>query len=107
MGNNVARTVKSCDLPDFIALEVFRLLNTDYTGHCQLQVKKPGKDYRTHYQIITDCEPKDLVYPDGWYYAKGCFRNKHTSTTGFYCEVRMFDSNGNPWGSRATYCTHE
>jgi len=31
--------------------------------------------------------PRDLVYPEGWAYTKGCFHNKHNSITGLYEEV--------------------
>ena len=55
--------------------------------------------------IITDVEPKALTYPEGWYYAKGCFRNKHTSTTGAYHEIKMKTSDGRYWDELARYCT--
>ena len=55
--------------------------------------------------IVTDTEPKDLVYPEGWYYAKGSFRNKHMSSTGIYSEVLMMKSDGSFWGDEAKYCT--
>jgi len=55
-------------------------------------------------QIYTNVEPKELVYPDGWYYSKGHFTNKHNSTTGIYSAVLMFDANTNEiWDM--PYCT--
>ena len=30
--------------------------------------------------IVTDTNPEDLLYPEGWYFAKGLFRNKRNAT---------------------------
>ena len=88
------------DMPKEIAVDVFKKLNN---GKIQLKVN-PFSCY-DDLIIVTDCEPRDLVYPEVWYYAKGCLRNKHISTTGMYEEVRMIDSSGESWASKATYCT--
>ena len=94
-----AKVVKSCDLPVRVALTVFELLNAN-------AVKVTNKYRGVHLlSITTDTEPKDLTYPEGWYYAKGCFRNKHESTTGIYSEVEMFKSDGTPWRKVAKYQT--
>ncbi len=72
--------VKSCDLPGQVAAKLFVMLN------------------RGNVELVDDCDvcvpylsvkvnPKELVYPEGWYYAKGAFRNKHNSTTGLYDEI--------------------
>lgn len=89
-------TVKTCNLTGSIAAHLFVMVN-------------PGKvryvsNMETPFPyLVTDVEPKDLYYPEGWYYAKGNFRNKHTSTNGFYDEVPMRKSNGEWW--ERTYCT--
>lgn len=98
----MAKTVKMCDMPIALSIKVFEMLNSG-----KIQVKKPGEDFCTQYQIVTDVEPKDLTYPEGWYYAKGAFRNKHMSTTGMYQEARMRTSSGESWREKATYCTLE
>lgn len=94
----MAKTVKMCDMSECIAIEVFRMLNP---GKISIE-RKQTYPYTT---IVTDVEPKDLIYPEGWYYAKGTFRNKHTSSTGAYWEVYMKKSNGDFWSDFATYCT--
>lgn len=94
----MATTVKMCDMSPQIAATVFGILND---GKVFLKDNVPGYGMI----IVTDIEPKDLVYPEGWYYAKGAFRNKHTSTTGYYGEVIMKKSNGDFWMDFAHYCT--
>ena len=94
----MAKTVKMCDMPVTIAIQVFERLNSG-----NVMIRKNNVYFCT--VIVTDVEPKNLIYPEGWYYAKGRFRNKHTSTTGAYSEVVMKKSDGTPWGELATYCT--
>lgn len=88
--------VKMCDMGKDIATSVFVALNAG-------KVRREGNYF--HLVIVTDTEPKELYYPEGWYYAKGTFRNKHTSSTGIYDEVPMVMSNGESWERFATYCT--
>lgn len=96
-----AKTIKMCDMSKEVAATVFQMLNSDV-----VQLQKGFGFFRIPETVlVTDVEPKDLVYPEGWYYAKGCLRNKHTSTTGRYGEVRMQKSNGDDWGDFAKYCT--
>lgn len=93
----MATTVKMCNMSKGIAANVFKMLN----GR-NVQLKEHGPMGTV---IVTDIEPKNLIYPEGWYYAKGSFRNKHTSTTGIYEEVTMLKSNGALWRDTATYST--
>lgn len=93
----MAETVKMCDMSAKIAAVVFQCLN--YTK-IQLKIDRCGNR-----SIITDVEPKNLTYPEGWYYAKGCFRNKHMSSTGMYEELPMYKTNGERWRDFARYCT--
>ncbi len=94
----MAKTIKTCDLSGNIAAFLFQKLNGDnvklktYAGYNVLV-------------IVTDIEPQNLVYPEGWYYAKGCFRNKGNTTSGVYEEVIMIDSKGNDWADMAKYST--
>lgn len=92
----MAKTIKMCDMSKEIAAKVFQCLNGD-----NVQLKKTNVGTI----IVTDVEPMDLVYPEGWYYAKGNFRNKGTSTTGVYEEIYMEKSNGVAWEDIAKYCT--
>lgn len=91
----MATVVKMCDMPAKIAATVFEMLNDS--------VRLEQKQLTS--VIITDIEPNKLTYPEGWYYAKGCFRNKSTSTTGLYEELIMLKSNGDFWEDFAKYCT--
>ena len=97
----MAKTVKMCDMRSEIAVKVFKMLNPD-----TVKIKEKGF-LCSRNLILTDTEPKNLIYPEGWYYAKGAFRNKHTSTTGVYEEVPMLTSAGEHWKERANYCTLE
>lgn len=95
----MAKVVKMCDMKKSIAVKVFKMLNQEKVhvrenNFCELI-------------IVTDIEPKNLIYPEGWYYAKGRFRNKHNSTTGMYDEIRMIKSNGESWKDIALYSTQE
>lgn len=94
----MAKSVKMCDLGKLTAGKVFEMING---GKVRLEKDRIW----TKCYIVTDVEPKDLTYPEGWYYAKGCFRNKHTSTTGIYEEIPMRKPNGESWGEIAKYCT--
>lgn len=94
----MATTVKMCNMSKGIATKVFKMLNGS-----NVHLRETQGYFGTI--IVTDIEPKNLVYPEGWYYAKGSLRNKHTSTTGIYEEVRMEKSNGDGWEDSATYCT--
>ncbi|MBR3132704.1 MAG: hypothetical protein IKG42_01260 [Clostridia bacterium] len=89
-----AKTVKMCDMNAFVAAKVFEMLNPG-----KIQLQRMGAET----VIRTGIEPKNLVYPEGWYYANMNFRNKHQSTTGFYEEIPMIKPNGDIWDE--PYCT--
>lgn len=92
----MTKVVKMCDMDQRIALTVFKMLNGD-----RITIeKRPSETV-----IVTDVEPENLVYPEGWYYAKGSFRNKHTCTTSGYSEIYMERSDGCDWCSIAKYAT--
>ena len=93
-----AKTVKMCDVSKEIAADVFSKLNK---GKIIIE-ESCGK-----MRICTETEPKDLVYPEGWYYAKGTFRNKHNSTTGIYEEIPMCRSSKEPWSKYVSYSTQD
>ena len=104
-----ATIVKSADLPRDIALMVFEMLNVDREGKHHVKVIGPNDDgYCVRHKIITDREPMDLVYPEGWYYAKGNFRNKHNTSKRSYSEIPMYNKEGIRWDNLgANYCTQE
>ena len=90
------KVVKTCDLSGEVAGKLFEMLN-----YGEVQYHREG----TWKYIVTDVEPSKLCYPEGWYYGKGCLRNKHTSTNGVYSEIDMMTSDGRMWEDIATYCT--
>lgn len=96
----MAKTIKTCDLESNTAAKLFQMLN-------QKKVKLSVIGIMEENVIVTDEEPKNLVFPEGWYYAKGTFRNKYTSTSGIYSEIPMVKSNGESWGDIAKYCTKD
>lgn len=100
----MVETIKMCDMPGHVAAKVFALLNAGKVKFVDSE-NVVGERFLVHPTLVTDVEPKDLVYPEGWYYAKGTFRNKHNSTTGLYSEVEMIKSNGKLWERCAIYCT--
>lgn len=79
----MAETIKTCDLDGVTAAMLFILLNP---GKLELYKREY---YPTHY-LVSSVDPVELRYPEGWYFAKHTFRNKHRSTTGFYAEVPVF-----------------
>lgn len=95
----MAKMVKMCDMNSDIAVLVLQMLNP---GKVSVKMKAP--DIGGVATIATTVEPKDLVYPEGWYYAKGRFTNKHNSTTGVYYAVLMYNAKtGEAWD--LPYCT--
>lgn len=53
-----------CDMPGIIAAKVFQMLNI---SHVKFTMKEKSLCGRV---IITDVEPKKLIFPEGWYYDK-------------------------------------
>ncbi len=86
------KIVKTCDLSGEVAARLFSMLN--------LGIVRFDRNL-----LFTDVEPKDLNYPEGWYYAKGCFRNKYNSSTGAYSEITMLTYKQEMWGELAKYST--
>ena len=48
--------------------------------------------------LETDDDPSKMIFPKGWYTAKGHLRNKHMSS-GIYTEIPLFNNLGNMWYS--------
>lgn len=99
----IAETVKMADMDADIASTVFMKLNP-----MAVAVLKEG----CHTTIVTNIEPKELIYPEGWYYDHGSFTNRATSSDGYYSEIRMIKESKNPgeegefWGKLAKYSTY-
>lgn len=80
---------KMCDAPIDVAIRVLCALN-------------PGKVEAINHPIlglvvITNEDPNNLVYPEGWHYSEGCFCNKHNIATGLYEETLVLKPKGKRW----------
>lgn len=100
----MAEVKRMADMPRNVVVDVFRRLNK---GKVAAKGFFRGKFYDESSEpvIVTDAEPKDLVYPEGWYYAKGHLRNKHNTTNGMYTEILMVKTSGELWLETAKYST--
>ena len=89
----MATTMRTADVGGHLAAKLFEGLNPDVDY-------MPGNPFNlacTSGVIVTDIHPLKLVYPEGWYYAKGYFRNKFNTTSGSYEEIPMLNRDGLPW----------
>ena len=92
-------TIKTAELPIEVAANLFQMLNPE-----DIQVEPATY---LGLKLVSKKEPCDLRYPEGWYYAKGTFRNKHNTSNGIYEEALMFKPNGYLWMEDATYSTQQ
>ncbi len=84
------KTVRSCDLDGYVAARLLELLNPGKVA--------VTKDPYNQFRIIANCQPEDLIYPEGWYFnTKSGFTNKHWSSTGQYETIGVYDPDGYPW----------
>lgn len=87
----MAKTVLTVDLDARIAAKIFAMLNR----HCIIYLTNdPFSEGSNQCALISSQDPKDLYYPEGWYYAKGTFRNKGNTSTGTYEEVPIYRIGG-------------
>lgn len=86
------REIKSCDLTGYLAGKLFAMLNSE-----QVRTARLGSER----VLISKVHPDQLTYPEGWYFAKGCFRNKHNSSSGIYDEIPLLKENGDRWEGSA------
>lgn len=93
--NVKVEVVKTCDLPKSAAIAAFVALNEDEGK--ELEVKAVARSYVI--QSVQD--PAEMLFPGGWYFAKGSLRNKHHSTTGAYAEIEVVDATGRSWITHA------
>ncbi|MBR2841162.1 hypothetical protein IKE80_00010 [Candidatus Saccharibacteria bacterium] len=90
------KTVKSVDTTGTAAAKFFAALNSDDVEY----LSEHPFNYPSIPSVgvlVTDVNPNELIYPEGWYFAKGTFRNKHNSSTGAYEEIQVLKRDGTPW----------
>ena len=92
----VQPTVKTADLAASLAANLFAALNPMEVEYMRYHPFNQSS-YPTIGIIVTDVDPNELYYPEGWYYAKGYFRNKYNTTSGLYEEIPMHKRDGTPW----------
>jgi len=86
---------KMADLDGFTAAKLFDQING---GLVKFVIDRDGSyGSADGLLLVTDCDPDELTYPEGWYFAKGTYRNKHNTTTGYYSEIPMFKTSGERW----------
>lgn len=83
---NPTHSIKCCDLSANLAAQLFALLNPREVA-LQWSGFVGGVDEIR--EIVVDASPDGLVYPEGWYFTKGHFTNKHNSSTGQYSAIPM------------------
>ena len=94
----MAKTVKMCDIDVNIAARVFEMLNPG-----QVRSFASSKWPSSWCYIQTDTEPRKLIYPEGWYYARGYFTNRRTTTCETHQKIKMMRSDGVSWAKKANY----
>lgn len=77
--------IKSCDMPKSIIINLFQMLNPK-----NVTIIEQQWDGFNPKAIVSKVSPAELVYPEGWYFAKGCLRNKHNSSSGLYEEIPIY-----------------
>ena len=90
----MAKKIKSNNLPGKVAARLFADINKKYVEFVEY-------DYKPSV-LKCQIDPNDdrLVYPEGWYFGKGCFRNKHQSDSGIYEEFAIVGAaGGKQWQS--------
>ena len=93
---SVQPTVKTADLAASLAANLFAALNPMEVEFMRYHPFNQDA-FPAAGVIITDADPESLYYPEGWYFAKGNFRNKYNTTSGIYEEIPMLKSDGTPW----------
>ena len=87
------RERKMADMPAYVAATAFVVINAGLVHYFPEGRYGTARDG----EIVADVDPEDLTYPEGWYFCKDCFRNKHNSSTGIYEEIPVFRQDGNRW----------
>lgn len=77
--------IKSCDMPKGIIIDIFKMLNQK-----NVKIIDQPWDGLNPRVIVSQVSPAELIYPEGWYFAKGCLRNKHQSSSGLYEEIPIY-----------------
>lgn len=109
------KSIPSHELPLKVGITILAMLNPQaitvvYPDEHGLQYRFVDPDHHYHYLdargskgapiILTDVEPDQLIYPDGWYYNHGVYQNLHLNAMQPLHQVKMFTKRGEAWGQR-------
>lgn len=84
-----SKVIKMCELPIEIAEKVFEAINGG-------KVRIVDNKFWGHV-LVTNYKPEDLIYPEGWYYENGTFRNNVSCSSGIYQKTIMVSSCDDQW----------
>lgn len=88
------KIIKTADIKGKDIVVLFVLLNPE------VSLKKECSNI----VLSTDKHPRDLVYPEGWFYSHGTLTNKGNSSTGKYYEMKMLKKDGSNWADTFPDC---
>lgn len=84
---NSSKIVRTADLPLSIVVRVLESLNRG-----KIILVTYGDDIT----IVTDTNPRQFNFPEGWYFSNGVFTNKFHATR-HYSEAKIVNSRGSTW----------
>ena len=84
---NSSKIVRTADLPLSIVVRVLESLNRG-----KIILVTYGDDIT----IVTDTNPRQFIFPEGWYCSNGVFTNKFHATR-HYSEAKIVNSRGSTW----------
>lgn len=93
--NTMAHTVKPADFSIRLAAKILAALNPETVIYTRLDPFDAC--HGANGTLVSYVDPNELIYPEGWYFAKGEFRNKHNSTTGIYDSMPIHQPRGLLW----------
>lgn len=91
----MANMVRSADFPIKLAARILATLNPEAVIYTRLDPFDSCHDVNG--TLISYADPNELTYPEGWYFAKGQFRNKHNTTSGLYESMPIHRPRGLLW----------
>jgi predicted methyltransferase len=84
---NSSKIVRTADLPISIVVRVLESLNRG-----KIILVTYGDDIT----IVTDTNPRQFNFPEGWYFSNGVFTNKFHASR-HYSEAKIVNSRGSTW----------
>ncbi|MBR3248798.1 hypothetical protein IKF89_02085 [Candidatus Saccharibacteria bacterium] len=89
------KTLKTADFSIRLAAKILAAINPGEVIYTKLDPFGMCSD--PNGVLVSYVEPSELTYPEGWYFAKGTFRNKHNTTKGLYESMPIHKPGGLLW----------